>query len=122
MRKRSKYGNRKVTVGGTRYDSAKEARRHQELKLLELAGKISDLQTQVSFTLIPTQREPDVIGKRGGRKPGRVLERECSYVADFVYQEGGKAVVEDCKGFRTADYRIKRKLMLYIHGITIRET
>lgn len=118
----AKYGNRKVTVGGITYDSAKEARRHQELKLLERAGKITDLQRQVKFILIPTQREPDTIGKRGGVKPGKVLERELTYIADYVYTENGKQIVEDVKGFRTAEYRIKKKLMLYIHGIRIKET
>lgn len=119
---RNKYGNRKIVVGGTRYDSTKESRRHQELKLLERAGKISDLHTQVKFVLIPAQREPDTIGPRGGRKPGRFLERELAYVADFVYQEDGKQVVEDSKGFRTPEYKIKRKLMLWVHGIKVRET
>lgn len=126
MRKANKYGNRKAKVGGTVYDSTKEARRHQELKLLERAGKISDLQTQVKFVLIPTQREPDTIGPRGGVKPGKVLERELAYIADFVYTQDGKRVVEDVKGFKDGEayklFVVKRKLMLYIHGIRIKET
>jgi hypothetical protein len=92
------------------------------LKLLERSGKISDLQRQVKFVLIPAQYEPDTIGPKGGVKRGKLLERETSYVADFVYIEGGKQVVEDTKGFRTADYIIKRKLMLLFHGIRIKET
>lgn len=123
---RNKYGNRKINVGGNRYDSAKEARRHQELKLLERAGLISDLQTQVKFVLIPAQREPDTIGPRGGRKPGRLLERELAYVADFVYMEDGKQVVEDVKGYKGGNayaiFSIKRKLMLWVHCIKVRET
>lgn len=126
MRKANKYRNRKAKVGGTVYDSTKEARRHQELKLLERAGKISDLQTQVKFVLIPTQREPDTIGPRGGVKPGKVLEREVSYIADFVYTQDGKRVIEDVKGFKDGEayklFVVKRKLMLYIHGIRIKET
>ena len=116
-----KYGNRKARYNGAVYDSRKEARRAAELFLLEKAGKITDLQTQVKFVLIPTQREPDTVGKRGGIKKGKVIEKECSYYADFVYKENGKTVVEDTKGFRTKDYIIKRKLMLYVHGIKIKE-
>ena len=104
------------------FDSLKEYRRFCELSLLEKAGKVTDLQRQVKFVLIPTQREPDTIGKRGGVKKGKTIEQECSYVADFVYVQDGETVVEDSKGFRTADYKIKRKLMLYIHGIRIKET
>ena len=107
----SKYRAKKTEVDGIVFDSKKEAKRYQELILLEKAGVISDLQTQVKFVLIPAQRIN-----------GKVVERECSYVADFVYlDEGGKKVVEDTKGFRTADYIIKRKLMLYVHGIKIVE-
>lgn len=118
----SKYGNKKITVGGVTFDSKKEAARYQDLYLLERAGTISNLQRQVKFVLIPAQYEPDTIGKRGGVKRGKLIERECSYVADFVYTENGKLVAEDSKGFRTADYKIKRKLMLSVHGIRIKET
>ena len=87
------------------------------------AGLIKDLQKQVKFILIPTQREEDIIGKRGGVKKGKVIEKECSYIADFVYfdNELQQQIVEDTKGFRTTEYIIKRKLMLYIHGIRIKE-
>ena len=122
MRYPSKYGNKKVVRNGVAYDSQKEANRHTVLKLLERSGKIQDLQRQVKFVLIPAQYEQDEVGKRGGVKRGKLLERECSYIADFVYTEDGKQVVEDTKGFRTADYKIKRKLMLYVHGIRIKET
>lgn len=119
---KSKYGNKKITVDGVTYDSQKELNRYTELRLMERYGKISNLQRQVKFMLIPAQYEPDTVGKRGGVKRGKLIERECSYVADFVYTEDGKQVVEDTKGFRTADYKIKRKLMLYVHGIRIKET
>ncbi len=117
----SKYNSRKVSCDGTTFDSLKEARRFRELRLLETAGEISDLQTQVKFVLIPAQYEPDIVGKRGGMKHGKLIERECSYIADFVYTQDGKQVVEDTKGFRTEAYIIKRKLMLYVHGIRIKE-
>lgn len=106
----NKYKNRKVTIYGETFDSRKEAHRYGELLLLQKAGVISDLKRQVKFELIPSQRVN-----------GKVAERACTYVADFVYTENGKKVVEDTKGFRTKDYIIKRKLMLYIHGIQIRE-
>ena len=91
--------------------------------MLETAGAISDLQRQVKYVLIPTQREPDTVGARGGIKKGKVIEKECAYIADFVYKDLhlNETVVEDTKGFRTKDYIIKRKLMLYVHGIRIKE-
>lgn len=106
----NKYKNRKITRDGLTFDSAKEWKRWRELILLQKAGKISDLQRQVKFELIPSQRIA-----------GKVVERPCTYIADFVYSENGKRVVEDTKGFKTTEYIIKRKLMLYVHGIQIKE-
>ena len=122
MRYPSKYGNKKVVRNGITYDSKKEADRHAVLKLMERSGKIQDLQRQVKFVLIPAQYEQDTVGKRGGVKRGKLIERECSYIADFLYIENGNRVVEDSKGFRTADYKLKRKMMLFLHGIRIKET
>ena len=116
-----KYHNKKITRNGVTFDSQKEARRYGELLLLEKAGAITDLQRQVEFVLIPTQREPDIIGARGGVKKGKAIELAVKYVADFVYKENNEIVVEDTKGFKTKDYIIKRKLMLYVHGIRIKE-
>lgn len=107
----TKYNNKKITVDGQKFDSKKEANRYKELKLLEKAGEIQDLRTQVKFVLIPSQRDEN----------GKLIERECSYKADFKYEEGLKTVVEDVKGYRTKEYIIKRKLMLYQYGIRIRE-
>ena len=117
----TKYGAKKVEYDGMVFDSIGERNRYFELKLLEENGIISGLQRQVKFVLIPTQREADIIGKRGGVKMGKVIEKECSYIADFVYEEDGKVVVEDFKGIKTKDYIIKRKLMLWVHGIQIKE-
>ena len=105
------------------FDSKKEARRYRELKLLESSGMISDLKRQVKYVLIPAQREPETKGKRGGIKKGKLIERECSYTADFVYRdnETGMQVVEDTKGVRTTEYKLKRKMMLYFYGIRIKE-
>ncbi len=124
--RRSKYGNRKTVVDGITFDSKKEANRFRELQLLERAGKITALQRQVKYVLIPTQREfSNEIYKKGAHqghfKPGKVLEKECSYIADFAYIQDGAYVVEDTKGVRTEAYKIKRKLMLERYGIQIKE-
>lgn len=121
-----KYKNTKINVDGMTFDSKKEAKRYQELSLLQKAGEISGLQTQVRYVLIPSQREvsEEVYTRgenKGKNKPGKLLERECTYVADFVYYKDGKVIVEDTKGFRTKEYIIKRKLMLYVHHIQIKE-
>ena len=107
-----KYHNKKVVRNGETFDSVKEYRRFCELLLLEKGGVISDLQRQVKYVLIPSQKE--------GKK---TIERECSYRADFVYtdNETGETVVEDVKGMRTEVYKIKRKLMLWVHHIKIVE-
>lgn len=98
------------------FDSKREARRYMDLWLMQRAGEISGLRTQVKYELIPKQVHKD------GTK-----EKGIEYVADFVYEQGGETVVEDSKGFRdtsSAAYRLfvmKRKMMLYFHGITVRE-
>ena len=119
----NKYRSKNVEVDGMVFDSKKEANRYSELLLLEKSGVISNLQRQVKYVLIPAQREPDIIGKRGGRKPGKLIEKECAYYADFTYfdREKQEVIVEDTKGMRTKDYIIKRKLLLYVHGIRIKE-
>ena len=117
----SKYRSKKVTINGITYDSKKEARRHIMLLDMERNGEIQNLERQVKFVLIPAQREPDIIGPRGGVKKGKVIEHEVSYVADFVYKQSGEQIIEDTKGFRTKDYVIKRKMMLWVHGIRISE-
>ncbi len=120
-----KYGNKKITVDGVTFDSKKEYLRWCELRLLERAGQITDLQRQVKYELVPAQYEEyeRYSAKTGKRlKNGtRAVEKECSYIADFVYQQDGRTVVEDTKGYKTEAYIIKRKLMLHIHGIRIRE-
>lgn len=106
----AKYGNRKIVRDGIEFDSIKECQRYCELKLMQRAGVISDLQMQVPFELIPSQRID-----------GKVVERAVNYVADFVYTQDGQKVVEDTKGYKTPEYIIKRKLLLHVHGIRIRE-
>lgn len=107
----NKYKN--VKING--YDSKKEYYRSNELKLLQRAGEISGLQEQVPYELIPSQWEV-VNGKR------KCTERAVKYLADFQYiDRDGNLIVEDTKGNRTKDYIIKRKLMLHVHGIKIKE-
>ena len=123
----SKYGNIHTTTSdGIKHASQKEATRWCELKLLEKAGKISDLDRQVEFELIPAQYEAYERLSKKGELLGdglRVAERKVSYIADFVYtdNETGEKIVEDTKGMRTKEYIIKRKLMRYIHSIRIKE-
>lgn len=108
----NKYRSKKTVVDGITFDSRLEARRYQELKLMERVGEISGLQLQKQYVLIPSQKLNN-----------RVVEREVNYIADFVYtlKSSGETVVEDTKGIKTKDYIIKRKLMLYVHGIRIHE-
>ncbi len=126
--RRNKYNARKV--GG--FASEKEAKRYQELRLLERAGEIGNLRTQVKFVLIPAQREESAEvftrGKNKGKhKPGRLIEKEVSYYADFTYRDinTDSEIVEDAKGYRGGEayklFVVKRKLMLWRYGIRIRE-
>jgi hypothetical protein len=102
--KRHKYGAVRTTVGNMTFDSKKEAKRYGELCLLESAGKIKCLTCQPEYRLVVNGINV------------------CSYRADFKYLHGGSEwIVEDVKGVRTPAYLIKRKLMLAVHGITIRE-
>ena len=117
----SKYNSRKVAVDGIAFDSVKEARRYKQLKLLQLAGKISDLRMQVPFELVPAQYERSMSvysrgAKKGQPKRGRCIEKAVTYFADFVYSENGRRIVEDAKGMRTKDYVIKRKLFRWRYG------
>lgn len=107
----NKFNAKKVTIDGITFMSTREGSRYCQLKLMQKAGMISNLEWQKPYELIPAQYE--------GKK---CIERSLKYIADFVYTENGQEVVEDSKGFRTKDYVIKRKLMLYIHKIKIKET
>lgn len=91
-------------IDDIRFASKKEGRRYQELKLLEKAGEIRELELQPSYELIVNRMKIGV------------------YRGDFRYFEKGETVTEDTKGFRTPFYRLKRKLMFALYGIEIRET
>lgn len=100
----NKYRNKPTVVDGHRFPSRKEAQRYSELRLMERAGIISDLQLQVSFPI-------HING-----------QRVTSYRADFVYQESGRRVVEDSKGYSNRLYLLKRKMMKAQYDIDILET
>jgi hypothetical protein len=106
---KSKYRAVRTKIDGIAFDSKKEARRYLELKLLEKAHQIENLQCQVRFPIVKKSK----------------YGKELVYVADFTYLEDGKLVVEDTKSSITKKnpvYRLKRRLMQEVHGITIRET
>lgn len=110
-KRNQKYGNSKVVDAGRTFDSKAEHKRWQYLAMLEKAGEIRKLRCQVPFELIPAQVAPD------GKKV-----RPTVYVADLVYlDKNGELVVEDPKGMATPEWRIKRKLMLQVHGIWVKE-
>lgn len=105
--KKSKYGAVKTEIDGIVFDSKHEAKRYQELRLLEQAGEITNLRLQVPYILFPKNEH------------GRALK----YIADFVYNDDtGALVVEDAKGHSTDVYKIKRRLMAELKGIEIKET
>lgn len=132
-RGRTKLGNKKVVTEYGTFDSEREHKRFCELHILLRQGLIRDLDQQVPFPLIPTIREEIGVYARGPRKGqpkyGKVIEHGVTYVADFVYTDAatGERIVEDAKGFRdphSSTYQvfvIKRKLMLHVHGIRVRE-
>jgi hypothetical protein len=99
-----KYHAKPTTVDGIRFASKAEAARYGVLKMLQRGGAISALTLQVKFPIVVNEI------------------KICTYIADFVYKENGRDVVEDVKGILTPAYRLKRKLMLACHGITVLET
>ncbi len=133
---RSKLGNKAIIIDGQRFDSRAEARRYGQLRMLEKAGEISDLQRQKMYELIPGHYEYIPTGKifsRGARKGQKeykrvTVELPVKYIADFVYKDkDGNTVVEDVKGYSDpnsatyAKFVIKRKLMLWVHGVKVKE-
>lgn len=128
-RNNSKYYSKKVKIGDITFDSKKEAERFQQLSLLQRVGKISNLQRQVPFVLVPAQYEEvkAYTPKQHKEKiEKKLVERKVKYVADFVYtNENGEVIVEDVKGYKRStaysEYAIKRKLMLFIHGLKVVE-
>lgn len=124
----NKYKAKKREVNGILFDSTKEASRYLYLKSLLDKGEIQDLRLQVKYELIPAQYEQTIVytpKKHQEKAIKRNIERKLEYIADFVYIQNGETIVEDVKGYRRGGaysvFVIKRKLMLYIHGIKVRE-
>lgn len=121
---RPKYGNHKIKNAYGTYDSQLEFARFLFLSNREKEGEITNLRRQVEYLLIPAQYGTEIKHLKTKDKEVRVLlERSCSYIADFVYERNGKTIVEDCKGSKyiiTADFKIKKKLLLWVHGIELR--
>lgn len=132
---KTKLNNKTVVIDGITFPSKKEGNRYCELKLLQRAGKISDLEWQKKYNLLPAHYETvetnecyKIGQKKGQPKTKQVcVEKAVDYFADFVYTENGQTIVEDVKGFRDpssatyAKFVLKRKMMLFFHGIKIRE-
>lgn len=106
-KKQPKYHNKKVTDSkGNIFDSKKEYERWITLSILQKNGHIHSLQRQVTYVLIPAYKG---------------IQHGIRYIADFVYYENGKKIIEDCKGFHTKEYIIKKKLMYHFFKIQIKE-
>ena len=121
---RPKYGNTKIKNAYGTYDSQLEYARFIFLSNREKEGEITNLRRQVEYLLIPAQYGTEIKHLKTKDKEVRVLlERSCSYIADFVYERNGETIVEDCKGSKyiiTADFKIKKKLMLWVHQIQVK--
>ena len=121
---RAKYGNNKIKNAFGTYDSELEWSRFVFLSNRQKEGEISDLRRQVEYLLIPAQYGTEIRHLKTKDKEVKVLlERPCSYIADFVYERNGKTIVEDCKGAKaiiTETAKIKKKLLLWVHGIELR--
>lgn len=119
-----KYHNKRVEYDGKVFDSLKEKKRYCQLQLLEKQGIISNLRLQVSFELIPPIYEDEVVQLKTKTKiKKKLVQRATTYIADFVYDSDGKTIVEDVKGssdILTSEFKLKMKLMRYIHGIEIK--
>ena len=113
-----KYGNKKIQLDGHIFDSKKEAERYIQLRAMRKQGDISGLELQKK-----TLRRKSTVNAKGKPVPGKVVVKERSYYADFVYYDERRKeyVVEDVKGFKTDVYKLKRDMMYWIHGIEVRE-
>lgn len=139
VRFKGKFNNRRMSTPDGEFDSKGEWERWLFLKEAEKNGEISDLRRQVKYTLIPTQYRTETVHlKTKDKEVRRVAEREVTYTADFVYKKTGRkfdvtigdvrgvgyfteTVVEDFKGFPNDRWPLKKAMMLYMHGIAVRE-
>ena len=103
---RPKYGNKKVTVQGIKFDSKWESERYLYIKSLERAGRVRNLELQVRFNLLVND------------------QKICAYIADFRYEKENangdwETIIEDAKGVETPEFKLKKKLMKACLGIDI---
>lgn len=123
---RSKYGAKKVTIDGIKFDSATEGRYYEKYRDMEKTGEIQNLRLQVPYELIPAiwEEYDEVKHLKKGDKiihKKRRKQRPITYIADFVYTQDGKEYVVDVKGKKTKEYILKKKMMLALKGIEITE-
>lgn len=117
-----KFNNKKMSTTDGEFDSKGEWERWLFLKEALKNGQISNLRRQVKYTLIPTQYRTEIVHlKTKDKEVQRVAEREITYTADFVYEKDAETVVEDYKGFPNDRWPLKKAMMLYFHGVAIRE-
>ena len=133
MRFKGKFNNKKMSTPDGEFDSKGEWERWLFLKEAQKNGQIKDLERQVKFSLIPTQYRTEIVHlKTKDKEVQRVAEREVTYTADFVYKKPRttpidgpcgvyETVVEDFKGFPNDRWPLKKSMMLYFHGVAIRE-
>lgn len=128
MKPQTKYFNKKVVVDGIEFDSKKEGQRYRQLRIMQQRGEIASLRLQVPFELIPNQYESLTVQlKTKTKQIQKLIERKVEYVADFVYTDlrSNETVVEDVKGYKMGGaydvFKIKRKLMLHVYGIKVKE-
>lgn len=107
--KQNKYHNKKVIYDGIKFDSEKEKNRYVGLKQLERLGVIQNLQRQVKYELQPSFK-----------LNGKTI-RSITYIADFVYIQDNKEIIEDVKGMRTKEYLLKKKMFEYKYQKEIKE-
>ena len=120
-----KYGNKKVSINGRVFDSKREAERFLVLADAERRGIISNLECQPTWELVPHQYATEIVQlKTKTKEVQRLVERKIEYTADFRYVKNGEVVVEDVKISKymlPKEFVLKRKLMLWRHGVRIRE-
>lgn len=121
-KKKSKFGNEKVTVDGVTYDSTGEYKRFCFLKMLEKAGEISNLRHHVNFELIPKITREEVVHlKTKDKVVTKVDQLARHYEADFVYiNKKGEEIIEDFKGQETDLFKFKAALFFYLYKKRIR--
>lgn len=123
---RNKYGNTRFFADNQKWDSKKEYQRYLVLKDAEKKGAINNLRRQVKFELLPPVTEEFVEHlKTKDKVKQKVIQRCVSFIADFTYQKGDELIVEDVKISKSLlpkEYILKKKMMLALLGIKVKES